>query len=263
MVRNSRDWPTAQMRRRPRTLWSDLAGLGRRFGALPFALRIAFAVIASVLLLLLLSRCLGSDDGQDVVSRSPTSTAEPPTTSTTVVLPPGDDKTVKAVLDGDSFEVTDATRIRLIGIDAPDVETRACFSAESTAQLQALLPPGSIVRVVYDADRTDRLDRTLAYVYRLDDGLFVNVALARDGFARQLTTPPNTARAEEIKVAVDEAVAQRRGIWQACPTTTTTRRPTTTRPRAPAPTTTPPATATTAPPVTDTTLQPDPGVVPG
>ncbi|HEX2191765.1 MAG TPA: thermonuclease family protein [Acidimicrobiales bacterium] len=264
MARNGRDWPTAQIRRRPRTLWSDLAGLGRRFGRLPFPVRIGLAIVATVLLLLLLSRCLGSDDGQDVVTRSPTSTSEP-TTTTTLALPPGDDKTVKGVLDGDSLELTDATKVRLIGIDAPDVETRACFSGEATAHLGELLPAESPVRVVYDESRTDRLGRTLAYVYRLSDGLFVNDAMARDGFARQLTTPPNTAHAEEIKAAVEEAVAQRRGMWQACPTTTTTRRPTTTRPRATVPATAAPTTpeTTAPPPASDTTVTPDPGGAPG
>ena len=268
MAPNGRDRPTAPTRRRPRTLWSDLAGLGRRFRRLPLAGQIVLAIVASVLLLLLLSRCLGSDEGTGVVSRSPiVPPASVPETSTTLALPPGDDRTVKGVLDGDSFELTEGTRIRLIGIDAPDVETRGCFSTEASAHLQELLAPDSMVRVVYDASRTDRLGRTLAYVYRLNDGLFVNVAMARDGFARQLTSPPNTAHAEEIKGAVEEAVTQRLGMWQACPTTTTVRRPTATRPRATAPTTAPPAPDTTAlPPAPDTTAAPpaaDPGAVPG
>ncbi len=270
MARNGRDWPTAQLRRRPRTLWSDLAALGRRFRGLPLAAQVALALVASVLLLLLLSRCFRSGDGEDVVARSTVTSTSVPATTTTLPLPPGDDKVVKGVLDGDSFEATDGTRIRLIGIDAPDVETRGCFSAEATAHLRELLAPESTVRVAYDTTRTDRFARTLAYVYRLGDGLFVNVALARDGFARELTTPPNTAHAEEIKAAAQEAVAQRRGMWATCPTTTSTaRRTATTRRPATAATTAPPATApnTTAPPTApDTTADPpplDPSAVPG
>jgi micrococcal nuclease len=260
MAPNGRGWPSVQPRRRPRTLWSDLAGLWRRFLGLPLGARIGLALLATVLALVVLSRLFASDDGADVVARESTvpSTSAPPT-STTVPLPPGDDKTVKDALDGDSLEVTDGTKIRLIGIDAPDVETRGCFSGEATAHLRELLAPESTVRVVYDADRTDRLGRTLAYVYRLTDGLFVNVAMARDGFARQLTTPPNTAHGEEIKTAVSEAVAERRGMWQTCQTTTTTRRPTRTTAPATTPTTapSPPASAAT------TTPAPDAGPLPG
>ena len=264
MARNDREWPTAQLRRRPRTLWSDLAGLWRRFLGLPLAFRIGAAILATILALVMLSRLFRSGDGQDIVSSEATvpSTSLPPPTSTTVPLPPGDDKTVKDALDGDSLETTDGTKIRLIGIDAPDVETKGCFSVEATAHLRELLAPESPVRVVYDTNRTDRSGRTLAYLYRPADGLFVNAAMARDGFARQLTTPPNTTHAEEIKTAVSEAVSQRRGMWQTCQTTTTTRRATTTTNAdtpAPGPTPAPPApgpTATTAP------APPDPGPVP-
>ena len=266
MAPRGSDWPTVEPRRRPRTLWSDLAGLWRRFAGLPLALRIGFAILATILAFVLLSRLFGSDDGEGVVSRGPTAatTSVPLPTSTTVPLPPGDDKTVKDALDGDSLETTDGTKIRLIGIDAPDVETKGCFSGEATTHLRELLAPESPVRVVYDADRTDGLGRTLAYVYRPVDGLFVNAAMARDGFARQLTTPPNTTHAEEIKTAVSEAVAERRGMWQTCQTTTTTRRATTTTTPGAAPGTAPPQTPTPAPPPAATTIPPgpNPGPVP-
>ena len=34
-----------------------------------------------------------------------------------------------------------------------------------------------------DVEERDRYDRVLAYVYRADDGLFVNLAMATDGYA--------------------------------------------------------------------------------
>ena len=241
-------------RPRPRTLWSDLAGLWRRFAGLPPAARIAVGLLVTLVVIVLVSRLFGSgEDGTNVAARSTTlpPTSVPPSTTTTVVLPPGDDKIVKDVLDGDSFETADGIKVRLIGIDAPDLESKGCFSAEATDHLRELLPAESTVRIAYDTSRTDRSGRTVAYVHRTTDGLFVNVAMARDGFARQLTSPPNTAHAEEIKSAVSEAVAERRGMWQACQTTTSVRRSPTTVPP-PAATPTPPSTAaapaTTGPP---------------
>ena len=245
------DWPTRPLPRRPRTLWSDLAGLWARFRGLCLPVHVILGIVAALVLWGIASLLFGGGDGngQRVAARSSTTVRStlPPTTTTTVALPPGEDRTVRAVLDGDSFELTDGTKVRLIGIDAPDIETNECFSAEATAHLRELLPANRNVRLVYDTSRTDRLGRTLAYVYRLPDGLFVNIALARDGFVFQLTTPPNTAHADQIGVAVAEARNARRGVWQACQTTTTASRPATT---AGSGTTAP---ATTAPGTTTTT----------
>ena len=62
----------------------------------------------------------------------------------------------------------------------------------------------------------DRFGLTLAYVYRVEDGLFINVAMAEAGYALQLTVPPSVAHAEEITEAVASARAARRGLWSAC-----------------------------------------------
>ncbi len=165
-------------------------------------------------------------DDRGVVASAATSTTSPAplaqaTTTTLSALPAGDDTAVVRVTDGDSLVVTDGTRIRLIGVDTPEVEGDDCFSAEATDHTRQLVGPGTQVRLVYDVGRLDRYDRTLAYVYRLPDGLFVNLALATDGFALQLTVPPNVRHAEEIGLAVADARNAKRGLWSACQTTTT------------------------------------------
>lgn len=264
MASNPPDWQMGRPPpRRPRTLWGDLAGLGRGFGALPgFAKLVVITVVLLVLIgvVSLLSR--SDEPGTNVASRSSTTLRRLLTTTTTTLppLPDGDDRVVRDVLDGDSFELTDGTKIRLIGIDAPDLETQDCHSAEATSHLRSLLPTGRNVRIVYDTSRADRLGRTLAYAYRLPDGLFVNVAMARDGFATQLTTEPNTMHAEEIGAAAGEARTAGRGLWQACSTSTTattartattaatgTTSPTTTGTTEPGPTTTEPGPTSTTP----------------
>jgi micrococcal nuclease len=124
---------------------------------------------------------------------------------------------VESITDGDTLRVTGSERVRLIGIDTPEVSGGVeCFGREATAHLTDLIPPGTPLRLEYDAERTDRYGRTLAYVYRADDGLFVNVAMAADGYAAQLTIPPNVARVDEIGDAVAEARAAGRGLWSAC-----------------------------------------------
>src|SRR5690606_37343659 len=92
---------------------------------------------------------------------------------------------------------------------------------EATQALTRLIPPGTEVVLVADVEATDRYGRTLAYVHRAADALFVNVELARLGVAQQLTVPPNVAHADEIGAAVRSARAAGRGLWSGCPTTTT------------------------------------------
>jgi micrococcal nuclease len=125
--------------------------------------------------------------------------------------------TIERVVDGDTLVLQDSTRVRLIGIDTPEtVDPRRpveCFGAEASARTKELLPAGTRVLLEYDVERTDRYGRTLAYVYRADDDLFVNLALARDGYAEQLTVPPNVAHADDFGRAVDEAREAERGLW--------------------------------------------------
>lgn len=78
------------------------------------------------------------------------------------------------------------------------------------------------MRLTYDADRTDPFQRTLAYVHRFEDGLFVNLALVREGYARPLTITPNVAHDGAIATASTEAEQANRGLWASCTTTTST-----------------------------------------
>ncbi len=86
--------------------------------------------------------------------------------------------------------------MRLIGIDTP--ETRRpptspsqCFGPEASARTTELLPAGTVVRLERDVEARDRYDRLLAYVYRVADGLFVNLRARRArATPRSLTYPP-------------------------------------------------------------------------
>lgn len=130
---------------------------------------------------------------------------------------------ITRVVDGDTVRVAIGgaeERVRLIGIDTPETHgqggLRECFGAEASRRMAELLPPGTPVRLVRDVEARDRYDRLLAYVYRAADGLFVNLAMAREGFATTLTYPPNVAHAEDLAAAVRAAREARRGLWGRC-----------------------------------------------
>lgn len=130
---------------------------------------------------------------------------------------------VVRVVDGDTIVVEIAgaqERVRLIGIDTPEsVDPRSpvdCFGPEASAAAKELLPEGTSVRLVRDVEARDRYDRLLAYVYRVDDGTFVNLALAERGFAEVATFPPNVAYTEDFVAAVAAARDQSLGLWGSC-----------------------------------------------
>jgi micrococcal nuclease len=144
--------------------------------------------------------------------------------STPAATAPGT-ATVVSVTDGDTMNVQfpgrrDPDAVRLIGVDTPETHgpggLRECFGKEASERTSSLLPPGTEVRLVRDAEARDRYARLLAYVYRKRDGLFVNLALARDGFAVPLTIAPNNAHTAELVEAAADARTARRGLWAAC-----------------------------------------------
>jgi micrococcal nuclease len=131
--------------------------------------------------------------------------------------------TVARVVDGDTIVVRAGSRdekVRLVGIDTPEsVKPRTpvqCFAKEASARTTALLPSGTRVRLVRDVEARDRYGRLLAYVYRDHDGLFVNLALAQEGYAGTLTIPPNVAHAAELLAATRAARDAGRGLWARC-----------------------------------------------
>lgn len=151
-------------------------------------------------------------------TRQPASTAD--VAVTVAELPDGDDATVERVVDGDTIVLRGGERVRLIGIDTPETKDPRrgvqCFGEEASRRTSTLLPAGERVRLAYDVERHDRYDRTLAYVYRAADGLFVNAALVRDGYASAYTYPPNVTHAEELVALQREARDANRGLWGAC-----------------------------------------------
>ena len=135
-------------------------------------------------------------------------------------IPAGRRAIVERVIDGDTIVVVDGERVRLIGIDTPETVKPAtpveCFGREATRRMNELLPVGIEIVLVADVDTVDRYGRTLSYIYRVDDGLFVNAAMVREGFAFAYTVPPDVAHADEFAALQAGAQAANRGLWSAC-----------------------------------------------
>jgi micrococcal nuclease len=124
------------------------------------------------------------------------------------------------VVDGDTLVLTDGSRVRLTGIDTPESVAPdrpvECYGPEAADQLVDLLPRGTEIVLQDDRERFDRFDRRLAYVYRVDDGLFVNAALVAEGAARAYAVRPNVLHRDLLEDLQEQAQRSNLGLWGVC-----------------------------------------------
>ncbi len=122
--------------------------------------------------------------------------------------------TVQRVVDGDTVDVLvdgREERVRLIGVDTPEVYGKAeAYGAEASAFTKQRLT-GQEVRLELDVEERDRYGRLLAYVW-IGDEMF-NETLVREGYAQVMTVPPNVKYADRFVALQREAREHGRGLW--------------------------------------------------
>ena len=100
------------------------------------------------------------------------------------------------IIDGDTIKVNykgKLTTVHLIGVDTSETvhpqKPVEAYGKEATYFLKNLLL-GESVYLRFDVQRTDKYGRTLAYIYRAPDGLFVNLEIVRQGYGKAYTVFP-------------------------------------------------------------------------
>ncbi len=162
-----------------------------------------------IVLLLVAGVVIGLGGGEDDVSLAPGGTAA---------------AELQRVVDGDTIAVElggREERVRYIGVDTPEtVKPGApveCFGPDASALNKRLLgDEGTPLTLRFDRELRDRYGRLLAYVFRAEDGLFVNARLVAAGAAETLSIAPTTARAQQLNALEHDARAAGRGLWSAC-----------------------------------------------
>jgi micrococcal nuclease len=131
--------------------------------------------------------------------------------------------TLVRVIDGDTIDVDvhgTKERVRLIGIDTPETVKPntpvQCFGPQASAHTKSLLHAGTPLHLERDVESRDKYGRLLAYVYRADDGMFVNLDIIGAGYARLLTISPNVAHTDEFVSAAGAARRSNLGLWGGC-----------------------------------------------
>jgi micrococcal nuclease len=127
--------------------------------------------------------------------------------------------------DGDTLWLSHIGKVRLIGVDTPEVYPRSpapagqragggveCYGREASAFVERTAPLGSQVRYRLGVEERDRYGRALAYVW-LRDGRFLNRLLVARGYAQPMTVPPNVEYEDVFAKAAAQARAAGRGLW--------------------------------------------------
>ena len=139
-----------------------------------------------------------------------------------------DDILVKRAVDGDTLVLENGERVRLIGIDTPemhesgklykdskrtgmDIRTIQALGKRSYEFVRPLLE-NQRVRLEFDVVKRDKYGRLLAYVF-LKDGTFANAEIVKQGYASLMTYPPNVKYVDLFKQLYKEARENKRGLW--------------------------------------------------
>lgn len=123
---------------------------------------------------------------------------------------------VRYVIDGDTLDLDDGRRVRLLGIDAPEAgfknKIAEPWSEESTGWLRDQVE-GRNVQLRIDSTEKDRYGRTLAWIFE-PGGTLINQESLRQGHAKLL---PDFGLPDDLEPALREAESeariQKRGLW--------------------------------------------------
>lgn len=114
---------------------------------------------------------------------------------------------IRAV-DGDTIDLEGGERVRLLGIDAPEIDQP--LYQEASVALKEMVE-GRKVRLEKEHEwNKDKYGRLLRYVFV--EERFVNLEMVREGLA-QLTAENDSKYYSILKQAEQEAIEKRLGIW--------------------------------------------------
>lgn len=136
--------------------------------------------------------------------------------------------TVRWIYDGDTLQLKNGDKIRLLGIDTPETKSssrdryyQANFGIAGK-QLRRIARQAKAfnikqlknkrVRLVFDAEKTDKYGRKLAYLY-LPDGRMLNRLLLEKGLA-SVFRRYQFRHKDDFLAAEKVARQERRGLWQ-------------------------------------------------
>jgi len=123
---------------------------------------------------------------------------------------------VKQVYDGDTLRLANGDKIRLIGINAPEMNYKSGdpdpYAKQATQYLRKKVL-NKRVGIRYGTSPKDKYKRHLAHVF-LSDGTNIQAELIRNGFAFNIAIPPNLWQQRCYQSLEKNAQTHSKGLWQ-------------------------------------------------
>jgi endonuclease YncB( thermonuclease family) len=123
---------------------------------------------------------------------------------------------VTKVFDGDTVLLSDGRKIRLLGINAPEIEHRnkmADAGGDEAKQWLIKKLQNNKVRLLTDSEKTDKYGRTLAHLFT-ESHEHINLQLVALGLAQVNIHPPNLLFTDLLLQAQRKAEANQLGLWR-------------------------------------------------
>ncbi len=113
------------------------------------------------------------------------------------------------MIDGDTLRLVSWGRVRLIGVNAPELKEKL---GPMAARCLKNILGGQRVRLEVGVEPKDRYGRMLAHVYT-EDGQYVNAELLRRGCAKLMVIGANVSHLFGLVKAQEEARKAISGVW--------------------------------------------------
>jgi len=125
--------------------------------------------------------------------------------------------TIRYVYDGDTLHLRDGRKVRLIGINTPELERKnkaaEPFAVAAKKALRSLFKNHKTIALRYGEDKQDHYGRVLAHGF-LTDGQNIQAILLNLGLARAITIPPNTQFSACYLEQEHKARCKNTGLWE-------------------------------------------------
>ncbi len=124
---------------------------------------------------------------------------------------------IEYVIDGDTVALTSGEKLRLIGVDTPEIGYKGKASQSGAIEarefIKGLMHRKRLYALKYGIERHDRHGRNLGHLF-LEDGSNIQAMLLSQGYATPLNIPPNLYFSDCYDQQAALAMNAKLGIWK-------------------------------------------------
>lgn len=121
--------------------------------------------------------------------------------------------TIKRIVDGDTFVTSSGQKVRMIGMNTPEVFGEAQYYGQEASDFSKQQLENKTVYLFKDVSDTDKYDRLLRFVFIKDDPIMFNETLIVEGYANTMSLPPDVLYTKRFSLLKSEAQDSQVGLW--------------------------------------------------